>query len=104
MAVNKEIHWRPYGVVGWWPVCDRRLSCWIFFLFAVCGLSLFISATAESVSLYDVPEKRWAAPYCWKWKNKTKWQPGFTDSGQVVFFEAATGKTIFDTSCCDTRG
>ena len=55
---------------------------------------LFLSATAESVNLYDVPEKALGKTVLLEMEELNEVAVRFTDNGQVVFFDIATGKTI----------
>ncbi|MDD5410591.1 MAG: phosphate ABC transporter permease, partial [Methylobacter sp.] len=82
-----------YGVVaGGLGVIVAIVLIFFYLLYVV--FPLFISAKAEPVSLYDVPEKTLGSTLLLEMEEQNKVAARFTDSGQVVFFEAATGKTI----------
>jgi len=82
-----------YGVVaGGLGVIVAIVLIFFYLLYVV--YPLFISATAEPVSLYDVPEKALGNTLLLEMEEQNEVAARFTDSGQVVFFEAATGKTI----------
>jgi len=66
----------------------------IFFYLLYVVFPLFLSATAESVSQYEVPEQALGKTLLLEVEEQNEVAARFTDSGQVVFFEAATGKTI----------
>ncbi len=66
----------------------------IFFYLLYVVYPLFISATAEPVSEYAVPEQALGSTLLLEMEEQNEIGARFTDSGHVVFFEAATGKTI----------
>jgi len=66
----------------------------IFFYLLYVVYPLFISATAEPVSEYAVPEQALGNTLLLEMEEQNEIGARFTDSGQVVFFEAATGKTL----------
>jgi phosphate transport system permease protein len=82
-----------YGVVaGGLGVIIAIVLIFFYLLYVV--YPLFISATAEPVSLYEVPEKMLGSTLLLEMEEQNEVAARFTDSGQVVFFETATGKTI----------
>ncbi len=82
-----------YGVVaGGLGVIVAIVLIFFYLLYVV--YPLFISATAESVSEYAVPEQALGNTLLLEMEEQNEIGARFTDSGQVVFFEAATGKTI----------
>ncbi|MGR8952295.1 MAG: ABC transporter permease subunit [Gammaproteobacteria bacterium] len=66
----------------------------IFFYLLYVVYPLFIEASATSVSRYDVPEPALGNTLLLDIEEQNEIAARFTDSGQVVFFEAATGKTL----------
>ncbi|MGZ5029527.1 MAG: ABC transporter permease subunit [Methylobacter sp.] len=82
-----------YGVVaGGLGVILAIVMIFFYLLYVV--YPLFISATAESVSEYAVPEQALGNTLLLEMEEQNEMGARFTDSGQVVFFEAATGKTV----------
>ena len=66
----------------------------IFFYLLYVVYPLFISATAESVNQYEVPEASLGKTVLLGVEEQNEVAVRFTDAGQVVFFEVATGKNI----------
>ena len=66
----------------------------IFFYLLYVVFPLFLSATAESVSQYDVPESTLGKTELLTIEEQNEVAARFTDAGQVVFFAVATGKPI----------
>ncbi|NOT11862.1 MAG: ABC transporter permease subunit [Methylococcaceae bacterium] len=66
----------------------------IFFYLLYVVFPLFLSASAESVSQYDVPEAALGKTVLLEIEEQNEVAARFTDLGQVVFFEVATGKPI----------
>ncbi|MGZ5007072.1 MAG: ABC transporter permease subunit [Methylobacter sp.] len=66
----------------------------IFFYLLYVVYPLFISASAEPVSEYAVPEQALGNTLLLEIEEQNEVAARFTDSGQVAFFEAATGKTV----------
>ncbi|MGZ8193515.1 MAG: phosphate ABC transporter permease, partial [Methylobacter sp.] len=66
----------------------------IFFYLLYVVFPLFLSATAESVSQYDVPESALGKTVLLDIEEQNEVAARFMDTGQVVFFAVATGKTI----------
>jgi phosphate transport system permease protein len=66
----------------------------IFFYLLYVVFPLFLSATAQSVSRYDVPEQALGKTVLLGVEEQNEVAARFTDTGQVVFFQVATGKTI----------
>ena len=82
-----------YGVIaGGLSVIFAVVLIFFYLLYVV--FPLFISAKAELISQYDVPEKNLGKTVLLEMEEQNEVGARFTDSGQVVFFEAATGKTI----------
>ncbi len=82
-----------YGVVaGGLSVIVAIVLIFFYLLYVV--YPLFISATAEPVSKYAVPEQALGQTLLLEMEEQNEMAARFTDSGQVVFFEAATGKII----------
>lgn len=82
-----------YGVVaGGLGVIVAIVLIFFYLLYVV--YPLFISATAKSVSEYAVPEQEQGNTLLLEMEEQNELAARFTDSGQVVFFEAATGKTL----------
>ncbi|MGZ8902771.1 MAG: phosphate ABC transporter permease, partial [Methylobacter sp.] len=82
-----------YGViVGGLGVIVAIVLIFFYLLYVV--YPLFISANAEAVSEYAVPEQALGNTLLLEMEEQNEVGARFTDSGQVVFFEAATGKTI----------
>jgi len=66
----------------------------IFFYLLYVVYPLFISATAESVNQYEVPEANLGKTVLLGVEEQNEVAVRFTDAGQVVFFEVANGKNI----------
>jgi phosphate transport system permease protein len=66
----------------------------IFFYLLYVVYPLFISATAESVNQYEVPEAGLGKTVLLGVEEQNEVAVRFTDAGQVIFFEVATGKNI----------
>jgi phosphate transport system permease protein len=66
----------------------------IFFYLLYVVYPLFISATAESVNQYEVPEASLGKTVLLGVEEQNEVAVRFTDAGQVIFFEVATGKNI----------
>ncbi len=82
-----------YGVVaGGLGVIVAILLIFFYLLYVV--YPLFISASAEPISEYPVPEQALGSTVLLAIEEQNEVAARFTDSGQVVFFEAASGKTI----------
>jgi phosphate transport system permease protein len=82
-----------YGVViGGLGVIVAIALIFFFLLYSV--FPLFVPAAAESAAHYDVPEKALGNTVLLAMEEHNKMAARFTDSGQVVFFETATGKTV----------
>lgn len=82
-----------YGVIaGGLSVIFAVVLIFFYLLYVV--FPLFISAKAELISQYDVPEKSLGKTVLLEMEEQNEVGARFTDSGQVVFFEAATGKTV----------
>ncbi len=65
----------------------------IFFYLLYVVYPLFISANASPTSEYAVPEQALGKTLLLEVEEQNELAARFTDSGQVVFFEAVTGKT-----------
>jgi len=82
-----------YGVVaGGLSVIVAIVLIFFYLLYVV--YPLFISAAAKPVGEYAVPEQALGNTLLLEMEEQNEIGARFTDSGQVVFFEAATGKTI----------
>lgn len=82
-----------YGVVaGGLGVIVAIVLIFFYLLYVV--YPLFISATAKPVSEYAVPEQALGNTLLLEMEEQNEIGARFTDNGHVVFFEAATGKTI----------
>ena len=82
-----------YGVVaGGLGVIVAIVLIFFYLLYEV--YPLFISATAEPVSEYAVPEQALGNTLLLEMEEQNEVGARFTDSGQVVFFNAANGKAI----------
>ena len=66
----------------------------IFFYLLYVVYPLFISATAQSVNQYEVPELVSGKTLLLGIEEQNEVAARFTDSGQVIFFAVATGKII----------
>lgn len=86
-------HLARYGVmIGGLGVIVAIVLIFFFLLYSV--FPLFVPATAESVAHYDAPEKKLGRTVLLAMEEQNEMAARFTDSGQVVFFEAATGRTV----------
>lgn len=82
-----------YGVVvGGLGVIVAIVLIFFYLLYVV--FPLFLPATAESAGNYEVPEPAAGKTVLLEMEEQNEVAARFTDSGQVVFFEAATGKTV----------
>lgn len=82
-----------YGVVvGGLGVIAAIVLIFFYLLYVV--YPLFISAKAEAVSQYPVPEKQLGNTLLLSMEEQNEIGVRLTDSGQAVFFQAATGKTV----------
>ena len=68
----------------------------IFFYLLYVVYPLFVSATAQSVSQYEVPEPAAGKTVLLGVEEQNEVAARFTDAGQVVFFQVATGQTILN--------
>ncbi len=66
----------------------------IFFYLLYVVYPLFLSATVESVSQYDVPESALGKTVLMEIEEQNEVAVRFTDTGQVIFFAVATGKPV----------
>ena len=84
-----------YGViVGGLGVIFAIVLIFFYLLYVV--YPLFISATAQAVSQYDVPESAQGKTVLLGIEEQNEVGVRFTDSGQVIFFSVETGKTILN--------
>ncbi len=82
-----------YGVVaGGLSVIFAVVLIFFYLLYVV--YPLFISASAEPVSTYAVPDQALGNTVLLEVEEQNEMGARFTDSGQVIFFAAATGKTL----------
>lgn len=92
-----------YGVVaGGLGVIASIVLIFFYLLYEV--LPLFISATAEPAAVYQVPEPASGKTVLLAMEEQNEVASRFTDSGEVVFFEAATGKAISKQSVAIPEG
>ena len=82
-----------YGVIagGLGVICAVVM---IFFYLLYVVFPLFLSATAEPVSQYDVPESALGKTVLMEIEEQNEVAVRFTDKGQVIFFQVATGKPV----------
>ncbi|MFI3181076.1 MAG: ABC transporter permease subunit [Methylococcales bacterium] len=66
----------------------------IFFYLLYVVYPLFLSANAEQVAQYPIPEESVGKTLFLNIEEQNEIAARFTDNGQVIFFEAKTGKTI----------
>ncbi|MEQ1486286.1 ABC transporter permease subunit [Methyloglobulus sp.] len=84
-----------YGVVvGGLGVIVAIVLIFFYLLYVV--LPLFGSAAASSIAEYDVPEKTLGKTVLLEAEEQNEVAVRFTDSGYVVFFDVATGKTLLN--------
>ena len=76
----------------------------IFFYLLYVVLPLFASATASSIAEYDLPEKSLGKTVLLEMEEQNEVAARFTDTGQVVFFDVATGKTMLTQSLTIPEG
>jgi phosphate transport system permease protein len=82
-----------YGVIlGGLSVIIAVVLIFFYLLYVV--FPLFLPASANSISQYDVPEAAQGKTVLLDMEEQNKVAARFTDMGQVVFFDVATGKTI----------
>ena len=68
----------------------------IFFYLLYVVYPLFISATAQSVNQYNVPDPALGKTILLEIEEQNEVAARFTETGQVVFFAVATGKTLLN--------
>jgi phosphate transport system permease protein len=86
-----------YGVIaGGLGVIVAVVMIFFYLLYVV--FPLFLSATAESVSQYDVPESALGKTVLMEIEEQNEVAARFTDTGKVIFFAVATGKPILTES------
>jgi phosphate transport system permease protein len=82
-----------YGVIaGGLGVIGAIVLIFFYLLYVV--FPLFLSAAVESVSQYEVPDSALGKTVLLEIEEQNEVAVRFTDTGQVVFFAVATGKTI----------
>jgi phosphate transport system permease protein len=82
-----------YGIVaGGLGVIVAIVMIFFYLLYVV--YPLFLSATAESVSQYNVPESALGKTVLMEIEEQNEVAVRFTDTGQVIFFAVATGKPV----------
>jgi phosphate transport system permease protein len=101
---DRDIHerWRllkdsiaRYGVIlGGLSVIVAVVLIFFYLLYVV--FPLFLSASAQSVSQYNVPEAAQGKTVLLDMEEQNKVAVRFTDSGQIIFFDVATGKTLLN--------
>ena len=91
-----------YGVIaGGLGVIVAVVMIFFYLLYVV--FPLFLSATAESVSQYDVPESALGKTVLMEIEEQNEVAVRFTDTGHVVFFQVATGKPFLTEAVENTR-
>ncbi|WP_020564347.1 ABC transporter permease subunit [Methylosarcina fibrata] len=92
-----------YGVVaGGLGVIVAIVLIFFYLLYEV--VPLFIPASADPAGVYQVPEQASGKTLLLTIEEQNEVAARFTDSGQVVFFEAATGKTLSKQSVAIPEG
>ncbi|PPD39912.1 MAG: phosphate ABC transporter permease [Methylobacter sp.] len=82
-----------YGVIaGGMGVIVAVVMIFFYLLYVV--FPLFLSATAEPVSQYALPEKTLGKTLLLDMEEQNQVAARFTETGHIVFFDVATGKTI----------
>ena len=82
-----------YGVIaGGLGVIVAVVMIFFYLLYVV--FPLFLPATAEPVSQYDVPESALGKTVLMEIEEQNEVAVRFTDKGQVIFFQVATGKPV----------
>lgn len=82
-----------YGVIaGGMGVIVAVVMIFFYLLYVV--FPLFLSATAEPVSQYVLPEKTLGKTLLLDMEEQNQVAARFTETGHIVFFDVATGKTI----------
>jgi len=82
-----------YGVIaGGLGVIVAVVMIFFYLLYVV--YPLFLSATAESVSQYEVPESALGKTVLMEIEEQNEVAVRFTDTGKVIFFAVATGKPV----------
>lgn len=82
-----------YGVIaGGLGVIIAVVMIFFYLLYVV--FPLFLPATAESVSQYDVPESALGKTVLMEIEEQNEVAVRFTDTGKVIFFAVATGKPV----------
>lgn len=66
----------------------------IFFYLLYVVFPLFLPATTKYISQYGIPEKSLGKTILLEMEEQNEVAARFTDMGQVVFFETATGRTV----------
>ncbi|WP_394752189.1 ABC transporter permease subunit [Crenothrix sp.] len=99
---DRDIHerWRllkdsiaRYGVIlGGLSVIIAVVLIFFYLLYVV--FPLFLPASANSISQYDVPEPASGKTVLLDMEEQNKVAARFTDKGQIIFFDVATGKTL----------
>ncbi len=82
-----------YGVIiGGLGVIVAVVMIFFYLLYVV--FPLFLSATAESVSQYPLPEKSQGNTVLLQMEEQNELAVRFTDKGEAVFFQTATGNVV----------
>lgn len=82
-----------YGVViGGLGVIVAIVLIFFYLLYVV--LPLFGSAKASSIAEYDLPEQALGKTVLLETEEQNEVAARFTDSGHIIFFDVATGKTL----------
>ncbi|SJM94428.1 ABC-type transporter, integral membrane subunit [Crenothrix polyspora] len=82
-----------YGVIlGGLSVIVAVVLIFFYLLYVV--FPLFLSASAQSISQYNVPEAAQGKTVLLDMEEQNKVAVRFTDMGQIIFFDVASGKTL----------
>lgn len=88
----KDAMARHFVVVGGLSIIVAIVLIFFYLLYVV--LPLFSSATASTIAEYAVPEQSLGKTVLLETEEQNEVAVRFTDTGNAVFFEVATGKTI----------
>jgi phosphate transport system permease protein len=92
-----------YGVViGGLGVIVAIVLIFFYLLYVV--LPLFASAKATKMAVYEVPEKTLGKTVLLETEEQNEVAVRFTDSGHIIFFEAASGKLLLSSAITIPEG
>ncbi len=92
-----------YGVIaGGMGVIVAVVMIFFYLLYVV--FPLFLPATTSAVHAYDLPEKAAGKTLLLEMEEQNEVAARFTDNGQVIFFDTATGKTILNSTVAIPQG